>query len=970
MGRSAFEAIPRALDDNGDPISGAKLFWYLAGTTTASTTYSDKAQTTAQAHPLISDANGFFPQFYVSDGDYKAVIKDASDVTIGEVDNIVQREDANAGKFDNFSDMDANAPASSADGTVFTTPGGAYTCVSSGGDLTLSQGQQVTINTDLGFVTMRQAGATGDFVADDRDAWVACLSAWARTGCNIIWNSGYTYLITAGVDVANDYPSWADDDVETLTARSMTVFAHGAKIKLKEFTGTELLHLIHNPTGTRDPWQYVLWNFSWYGGEIDQNGYNQNGEFHVMLRDGTGTGGANATALAYAADTDSVFGASGRYPINASATASAGDHGAALLRVQGARSVLISGVKTKNRSVDGLWGFDCQYVTFENCHDMDAFPTNDQFTIANVNNGGSGSQHFAWASQKALGSGTMVYNQSGTAIAAGDVITGDTSGTGATVSSVSGTTIYLYDIESGTGFEPNETLTVVGTGSSGTHTVEAFQNNRIPTLMGNNLTTNVGCSAIGFMSTDESQAHGIFTLSNFDFVNMCTATIRCEHVWETHISNGRCHMDHLGADPTKTLSYPTSAAMNFGNNCHSIQVDNVKFHNDKVRTDASSNHDEVLFTNCVWTCDDTDPLISYTTEAVTQVDACDLSTAHYVGCQFICQPFTAGTGYGYAQAVNSGAGVLHACKINGADDGVNGVEDILDCEFENIFDDAVVSLNVTGNKAARVNDTTFQTIGGRGIVVSGGNSSGATVNAVTNANPAACTTSSAHGFSTGDLVTFAVIGSGMTELSEETYQITVTSSTTFTLDGVDSSAYGTFSGTTNVAVLGGKRIANIDGNEFYDIDENCIFCGDVDVEILKIRNNTFSNFGLDTGATDDERAAIAWTISAADVTDQALFSGGNTYIKRHPNTHSEKVVVDTGVEWVVIEPDFHFPVGKFSPTVDAAGTSGALIRDVPRHKDRGSSSAAIPSNASGYTDVLDQDGNKLGESPYYADGTF
>lgn len=67
----------------------------------------------------------------------------------------------------------------------------------------------------------------------------------------------------------------------------------------------------------------------------------------------------------------------------------------------------------------------------------------------------------------------------------------------------------------------------------------------------------------------------------------------------------------------------------------------------------------------------------------------------------------------------------------------------------------------------------------------------ATVSAATNANPCAITVSASHGWTTGNQVAFSGVG-GMTQLNGNTYTITVTGATTFTLNGVDSSAFGVY----------------------------------------------------------------------------------------------------------------------------------------------------------------------------------
>ena len=95
----------------------------------------------------------------------------------------------------------------------------------------------------------------------------------------------------------------------------------------------------------------------------------------------------------------------------------------------------------------------------------------------------------------------------------------------------------------------------------------------------------------------------------------------------------------------------------------------------------------------------------------------------------------------------------------------------------------------------------------------------AAVSAATNANPCAITTGANHNMASGDVVDFSSVG-GMTELNTGTYTITVTSPTSFTLNGIDSTTYGVYtSGGTVTRVstpadgIGG---AGADGG-FYDL---------------------------------------------------------------------------------------------------------------------------------------------------------
>lgn len=75
--------------------------------------------------------------------------------------------------------------------------------------------------------------------------------------------------------------------------------------------------------------------------------------------------------------------------------------------------------------------------------------------------------------------------------------------------------------------------------------------------------------------------------------------------------------------------------------------------------------------------------------------------------------------------------------------------------------------------------------------LSGLESGSKSISAATKANPCEITTSASHGYSTGEEIYISGV-SGMTQLNGNRYTITVTAATTFTLDGIDSSAYGTW----------------------------------------------------------------------------------------------------------------------------------------------------------------------------------
>lgn len=78
-------AASTAFDSNGDPLAGAKAYVYATGTTTPLTVYSDAAGTVTAANPVIADANGVFPQRFVT-ATAKIVVKTSADVTVYTLD--------------------------------------------------------------------------------------------------------------------------------------------------------------------------------------------------------------------------------------------------------------------------------------------------------------------------------------------------------------------------------------------------------------------------------------------------------------------------------------------------------------------------------------------------------------------------------------------------------------------------------------------------------------------------------------------------------------------------------------------------------------------------------------------------------------------------------------------------------------------------------------------------------------------
>jgi microcystin-dependent protein len=84
---------------SGNKAAGARAFFYQAGTTTGFTVFSDNAQTTPHAQPVVADANGVFPAVYVpyTASGYRVRVTTSTGVVISDVDGIANPSPPSAG---------------------------------------------------------------------------------------------------------------------------------------------------------------------------------------------------------------------------------------------------------------------------------------------------------------------------------------------------------------------------------------------------------------------------------------------------------------------------------------------------------------------------------------------------------------------------------------------------------------------------------------------------------------------------------------------------------------------------------------------------------------------------------------------------------------------------------------------------------------------------------------------------------
>lgn len=82
-------------DDNGDVLSGGKLYTYAAGTTTPAATYTTNTGSASHTNPIVLDAAGRVPaEIWLPVGQqFKFIVKTSTETLIGTYDNILPIND-------------------------------------------------------------------------------------------------------------------------------------------------------------------------------------------------------------------------------------------------------------------------------------------------------------------------------------------------------------------------------------------------------------------------------------------------------------------------------------------------------------------------------------------------------------------------------------------------------------------------------------------------------------------------------------------------------------------------------------------------------------------------------------------------------------------------------------------------------------------------------------------------------------
>jgi len=119
MASSFKSPILQAIDQNGDPVPGAKLYVYASGTTTPVAVFSNEALSVALPNPIIANGRGYFASaggivqnIFWNGQALRLRLTDMDDNVIWEIDNYTAGAGAPGGVFKSLAELKAVDPAS------------------------------------------------------------------------------------------------------------------------------------------------------------------------------------------------------------------------------------------------------------------------------------------------------------------------------------------------------------------------------------------------------------------------------------------------------------------------------------------------------------------------------------------------------------------------------------------------------------------------------------------------------------------------------------------------------------------------------------------------------------------------------------------------------------------------------------------------------------------------------------------
>ena len=190
--------------DAGVPLSGGKLYSYVAGTTTPQAAYTSASGATPHSNPIILNSAGRVAtgEIWLTTGsNYKFILKTSDEVTIATWDNIIG--------------INGVLPTINAVNVVYDPAG-------TGAVTTNAQAKLRQI------VSVMDFGATGDGVTDDAAAVQAAIDTVETLGGNLVFPPG-KYLFGAQVTINRTYAAAGGGNF--VGERNLIISGYGAEIR-------------------------------------------------------------------------------------------------------------------------------------------------------------------------------------------------------------------------------------------------------------------------------------------------------------------------------------------------------------------------------------------------------------------------------------------------------------------------------------------------------------------------------------------------------------------------------------------------------------------------------------------------------------------------------------------------------------------------------------------------------------------
>lgn len=206
-------------DNSGTPLSGGKLYTYVAGTTTPATTYTDATGVQANTNPIILNSAGRVPyEIWLTSGtNYKFILKTSTDTLLGTYDNIRSAATSldGTGTNNGVAYFNATGAFSSSPNFTFNDSTNALTVAGNISGNNISAGGNVAATGNLSGVNLTATGTA------------------AITGNTTITG---TLAVTGGITSSTPAVTQATGDNSTKIATTAFVQAAGQVAKIQPLT--------------------------------------------------------------------------------------------------------------------------------------------------------------------------------------------------------------------------------------------------------------------------------------------------------------------------------------------------------------------------------------------------------------------------------------------------------------------------------------------------------------------------------------------------------------------------------------------------------------------------------------------------------------------------------------------------------------------------------------------------------------